>query len=95
MGTVTPTGNGHFFGYHRIKEELVLCGYCALCRKQEMEMHGTILNEPGIRHLQACKLAKCKHPAHYRVFTDATGKPHIEAMHDARGLGGRAGEAQE
>jgi hypothetical protein len=40
-------------------------GYCALCREQEIEDYGTILNTADSRHQEACVKAGCRHPAVY------------------------------
>lgn len=44
-----------------------ITGYCALCRAKEIELYGTVLNETGPKHHEACLLAGCKHPSHYRI----------------------------
>ena len=46
-------------------------GYCKLCRTKEVELYGKVLNETSSKHIEACKLAGCKHPAIYEVENDS------------------------
>lgn len=45
----------------------MMAGYCALCRKQEIELFGRVLAEPDRRHEIACVRAGCKHPPFYNT----------------------------
>ena len=36
--------------------------YCAKCRAKELELYNKVLNTGGLKHIEAIKLAKCKHP---------------------------------
>jgi hypothetical protein len=50
-----------------------LSGYCALCRAYEVEHYGTLLNNAGRRHVEACKAAGCKHPPYYVFLPESQG----------------------
>ena len=47
-----------------MSDEIVL-GYCKLCREYEYNTFGSVINEIGEKHYQACKQANCKHPVFY------------------------------
>ena len=47
-----------------VQPEDVSFGYCKLCRAKEIELYGT-LTENLKKHIEACKLAGCKHPHAY------------------------------
>tara|TARA_B100000287_G_scaffold152971_1_gene144567 strand:- start:74 stop:247 length:174 start_codon:yes stop_codon:yes gene_type:complete len=44
--------------------ETKIAAYCALCRREEIELYDEITDDEE-RHIFACELAGCLHPAFY------------------------------
>ena len=59
-------------------------GYCALCRKLEIEQYGRVLNQVGLNHKKAVTDAGCKHPAEYmELLLEEINSDVFEALCEA------------
>ena len=45
--------------------ETKIAGYCALCRREEIELYDELVPDDEEKHIFACEQAGCLHPAFY------------------------------